>query len=78
MSVIEARRQSLGLSREALGAAAGGVSSSTIRRIERGVVQPHPSTLAALAYALDAAQNDHEPAANGLVGKVAVTTRHAE
>lgn len=47
-SAIQAARQSLGLSREALGAAAGGVSSSTIRRVEHGVVTPHPSTLAAL------------------------------
>jgi predicted transcriptional regulator len=70
MSVIESRRQGLGLSREALGAAAGGVSSSTIRRIERGVVQPHPSTIAALIQALDAARYDDTPAANGRVGKV--------
>ena len=69
---IKARRQSLGLSREALGAAAGGVSSSTVRRIERCEVQPHPSTVAALKGALDtaeAAHNDHEPAASELVEK---------
>ena len=53
--VLAERRQALGLSREALGAAAGGVSSSTIRRIEHGRVRPHPSTVGALVAALDRA-----------------------
>jgi transcriptional regulator with XRE-family HTH domain len=49
---LKRRRTALGLSREALGGLAGGISSSTIRRIERDEVSPHPSTLAALAAAL--------------------------
>jgi transcriptional regulator with XRE-family HTH domain len=53
-AAIKARRELLGLSREALGAAAGGVSCSTIRRVEREEVRSHPSTLAALTRALDA------------------------
>jgi predicted transcriptional regulator len=47
-------RESLGLSREALGAAAGGVSCSTIVRVEAGEVKPHPATLSALIRALSA------------------------
>jgi len=41
-------------------------------RIEHGEVKPHPRTIAALIGALSARSgaNDHEPAANGLVGKV--------
>lgn len=53
---LKARRQALGLSREALGAIAGGVSSATVRRAERGEVRPHPRTLRALLAALDAAE----------------------
>jgi len=52
-STLEQRRRALHLSRERLGALAGGVSSSTIKRIERGEVDAHPSTLAALAGALE-------------------------
>lgn len=51
-ATFESHRLALGLSREALGAEAGGISSSTIRRIERGTVSPHRSTVAALARAL--------------------------
>jgi transcriptional regulator with XRE-family HTH domain len=54
-TALRARREALKLSREALGAAAGGVSSSTIRRVELGTVRPHPSTISALAQALEAA-----------------------
>ncbi len=49
------RRHALGLSREALGAAAGGVSSATVYRIELGRVRPHPSTVRALLTALEQA-----------------------
>ncbi len=56
---IKARRLALKLSREALGAAAGGVSSSTVRRVEFATVHPHPSTIAALKQALDAADRAH-------------------
>lgn len=49
---LETRRLNQGLSREALGAAAGGISSATITRIERGKVRPHRATLSALARAL--------------------------
>lgn len=42
-----------GLSREALGALAGGISSATVARIERGIVDPHRSTKSALATALE-------------------------
>lgn len=59
--IVAKRRQALGLSREALGAAAGGVSSSTIRRIEHGRVRPHPSTVGALIAALDCATNEQRP-----------------
>jgi transcriptional regulator with XRE-family HTH domain len=68
-------RLSIGLSREALGAAAGGVSSATVRRIEHGEVRPHPSTVAALLGALRArsgavlTSDDHEAAGGGPVGK---------
>jgi transcriptional regulator with XRE-family HTH domain len=49
---LEVRRRAAGLSRERLGAAAGAISSATIKRIERGLVRPHPSTRVALAAAL--------------------------
>jgi predicted transcriptional regulator len=49
---LRARRESLGLSREALGAAAGGISSATIARAEAGTVKPHRATMTALARAL--------------------------
>ena len=55
---VEQRRRAAGLSRERLGAAAGGVVSATIVRIERGAVKPHPRTLAALLAALDEAEGD--------------------
>ena len=51
-SALRPAREALGLSREALGAAAGGISSATIARIECGSVRPHRSTKAALARAL--------------------------
>jgi predicted transcriptional regulator len=51
-SSLERRRLALGLSREALGAAAGGIASATVQRIERGHVRPHPSTLSAIIAAL--------------------------
>jgi len=57
-AALESRRLSLGLSREALGAAAGGLASATIRRVERGEVTPHPSTLAAMRAALRAASSE--------------------
>jgi transcriptional regulator with XRE-family HTH domain len=53
LPLLEQRRLQLGYSRERLGAAAGGVTAGTIYRIERGQVTPHPSTLAALARALN-------------------------
>ena len=49
---LEQRRVALGYSRERLGAAAGGVSSATVWRIERGLVTPHHTTRLALARAL--------------------------
>ncbi len=49
---LEQRRLALGYSRERLGAAAGGISSATVKRVERGLVKPHPATRAALARAL--------------------------
>jgi transcriptional regulator with XRE-family HTH domain len=57
-STLSRRRRELGWSRERLGARAGGVSSSTIKRIERHEVVPHPSTVAALAGALGCAPED--------------------
>jgi transcriptional regulator with XRE-family HTH domain len=47
-------RQLRGLTRQELGARAGGVAISTVARIERGEVEPHPSTLAALTRVLNA------------------------
>jgi transcriptional regulator with XRE-family HTH domain len=55
---LEQRRRARGLSREALGALAGGVSSSTIFRIERGQVTPNRATLALLAGALGCEGSD--------------------
>ena len=80
-AALEQWRLALGLSREGLGAAAGGVSSSTIRRIERGEVRPHPSTLAALLGALEqrsavSAHNDHDPAADRAAGKAGNGNAH--
>jgi transcriptional regulator with XRE-family HTH domain len=49
---LEQRRLALGYSRERLGAAAGGISSATVKRVERGRVRPHPATRVALARAL--------------------------
>jgi predicted transcriptional regulator len=51
-AALHARRLNVGLSREALGQRAGGISSSTVRRVEDGVVVPHPATVAALDRAL--------------------------
>ncbi len=55
---LERRRLALGLSRERLGAAAGGLGSATVRRVERGLVRPHPATLSALARALGCEVSD--------------------
>jgi transcriptional regulator with XRE-family HTH domain len=52
MQPLQVRRLTLGLSRERLGAAAGGISQNTVYRIEHGLVNPHPATRAALARAL--------------------------
>jgi transcriptional regulator with XRE-family HTH domain len=52
------RRLALGYSRERLGAAAGGISSATVKRVERGLVSPHPATLTALAQALGCEVSD--------------------
>ena len=82
-TAIKAQRQALGLSREALGAIAGGVSSSTIRRVERETVAPHPSTVAALTRALDAvargerARTQQRPGDNRGVAKVVRGDRDA-
>jgi predicted transcriptional regulator len=61
-------REACGLSRERLGAAAGGISSATVKRIEQGTVRPHASTVAALTAALTeispAPQHDHDPEAS--------------
>ena len=54
---LEQRRLALGLSREALGAAAGGISSATVKRVERGEVRPQPSTLSAITAALERAES---------------------
>ena len=51
-SPLRARREALGLSRERLGAAAGGISSATIVRAEAGSVRTNYSTFVALARAL--------------------------
>ena len=59
---LERRRLALGYSRERLGAAAGGISSATVRRVERGLVRPHPATRAALARALGCEVEDIFPA----------------
>jgi len=46
------RRLALGHPRELLRAAAGGISSATVKRIERSVVSPLPATLTTLGQAL--------------------------
>jgi DNA-binding XRE family transcriptional regulator len=61
---LEQRRLALGYSRERLGAAAGGVSSATVRRIERGLVNPHQITRLALARALSCEVEEIFPAAS--------------
>jgi Helix-turn-helix len=61
---LERWRRALGLSREALGAAAGGIASATVRRVERSEVKPHPSTLAALVAALNQATREQRPGGN--------------
>jgi transcriptional regulator with XRE-family HTH domain len=58
---MEILRRAAGHSRESLGAAAGGVSAATVKRIERGQVQPHRSTIAALANALNCEPQDILP-----------------
>jgi transcriptional regulator with XRE-family HTH domain len=67
---LEVRRRAARLSRERLGALADGISAVTVWRIERRLVQPHPSTVAALARALGcqpcdivANENRHDRAA---------------
>jgi ribosome-binding protein aMBF1 (putative translation factor) len=55
---IERRRMALGISRERLGAAAGGVARGTVERVERSQVKPHPRTVAALTQALDRAEQE--------------------
>ena len=55
---IEQRRHALEMSRETLGAAAGGIASSTVHRVERGLVKAHPRTIAALTQALDRAEQE--------------------
>ncbi len=51
---MAARRRELGLSLSKLSYAAGGVSISTIRRIERGTTVANPATQTALALVLGA------------------------
>lgn len=58
MTRLQRLREERDLSREALGAAAGGISSATIARIERGQVKPFRSTVAALALALGVSTDD--------------------
>lgn len=55
-SALEQRRLALGLSREALGARAGGIASATVRRLEKCEVRPHPSTVVAILAASDEAE----------------------
>jgi transcriptional regulator with XRE-family HTH domain len=64
-SPLRERREALELSREALGAAAGGISSTTIWRLENGTVRPHRSTLAAIARALGVTAEDITPTKSG-------------
>jgi transcriptional regulator with XRE-family HTH domain len=61
---VQRRRLALGYSRERLGAAADGISSATVRRIECGLVRPHPSTRAAIARALGCEIRDIFPTTN--------------
>jgi DNA-binding XRE family transcriptional regulator len=49
---LRTRREQLGLSREALGAVAGGISSDTVARAEAGTVKTNRATKFALARAL--------------------------
>jgi transcriptional regulator with XRE-family HTH domain len=59
---LEAKRLALGLSREALGQRAGGLASTTVKRLERGLVRrPHRVTLEALARALHCRPEDLLP-----------------
>ena len=53
-AAVRARREQLGLSRPALGYAAGGVSVGTIRHVEIGLHVPHLTTQTALAAVLGA------------------------
>jgi transcriptional regulator with XRE-family HTH domain len=61
LSPLEQRRLAAGYSRERLGAAAGGISSATVKRVERGLVRPYPATLTALAKALSCKVEDLRP-----------------
>jgi predicted transcriptional regulator len=76
---IRARRLAIGLTQRQL-AARSGYSLTWIANIEAGCVPARSDALGRISAALDEAEsvhNDHEPAANGLVGKVAEPTRHA-
>jgi DNA-binding XRE family transcriptional regulator len=61
VTALQERREELDMSREALGVAAGGISSTTIWRMENGTVRPHRSTVAALARALGVNVEDITP-----------------
>lgn len=64
-ATIEARRLGLGVSRDELGAKAGGVNPSTIWSLERERRRPHRSTLAAIVRALDELENSDGPGGTG-------------
>jgi predicted transcriptional regulator len=59
---LRKRRQALGLSLERLAATAQ-VSCRTIERVERGVHQGTPSTIAAIEWALEQAESQNGSAA---------------
>lgn len=61
LTALEIHRRAAGLSRERLGQRAGAISSATIKRIERGLVNPHPSTRVALATALGCEEDELFP-----------------
>jgi transcriptional regulator with XRE-family HTH domain len=74
---LKLARLSRGLSREQLGVLAGGVSASSVGRIERSQVRAHRSTLSALVQALDEdILNDRERPAQALSGKAGNTDAH--
>jgi transcriptional regulator with XRE-family HTH domain len=73
------------MSREALAAAADGLSVATVRRAERGETRPHPITARALArvLGLDVSEiltppYDDEGATNAPAGKVGNIDAQAE